>query len=92
MPVVHVLVVVQVITPLNQVVNLEIELLFVHMLVLFIVEGVLVQIFELLLEDSGLECSRVDILTLLLDYLCIFCVFVKLPKPFNFLVSFLLGC
>jgi len=79
MPVVHVLVVVQVITPLNQVVNLEIELLLVHMLVLFIVEGVLVQIFELLLEYSGLERSRVDILALLLDYLCIFCVFVKLP-------------
>ena len=72
MPVVHVLVVVQVITPLNQVVNLQIELLLVHVLVLFIVEGVLVQIFELLLEYSGLERSRVDILALLLDYLCIF--------------------
>jgi hypothetical protein len=92
LPVVHVLVVVQVITPLNQVINLEVELLWFHLLVLQIVKGILVQVFELLLESNRLESRRVDILTLLQDYLRVLCVFIQLPQPFNFLVSFLLRC
>ena len=50
MPVFHVLVVVEVLAPLNQVVDLIVELVVLHVEELLVVEGVLVKLFKLLLE------------------------------------------
>ena len=76
MPVLHVLVVVEVLAPLNQIVYFIVELVVLHVQELLIVEGVLVELFELLLEPLRVDRGWVHLVTLFVDQLCILCISV----------------
>ena len=90
-PALAVLVVIEVLAPLNQVVRFVVEIVIVHLLVLRFVERVLVERFKLLLEPRRFYCSLIDCVALLCDQFGIFCVSVELAEPADFAVPSLLG-
>ena len=86
MPIPDVLLVVQILAPLNQVVDLVIELAILQFHESLVVEGVLVELLQ-----SVLVYVR-RYLRLLLNQLGVLSVLVEFPQPLKLLGTFFLGC
>ena len=81
MPSLTVLVIVEVLAPLNQVVHLVIKVAVVNLLELVVVKWVLIERLQLLLETSRFNCCLIDSVTLLCNKLGILCISVKFSQP-----------
>lgn len=89
-PAFAVLVEVEILAPLNQVVDFVVKVVVAHLRVLLIVEGVFVERFKLLLETLGLHSSLIYCVTLLSNQLCILGISVQFSEPSNLTVPSLL--
>ena len=86
MPIPDVLLVVQVLAPLNQIVDLVIELAILEFHESLVIEGVLIE----LLQSVLVYVCRY--LRLLLNQLGVLSVLVEFPQPLKLLGAFFLGC
>lgn len=86
-PIVHVLIVVQILAPLDQPINILLKLSIVNHLELFVIKRILVKCFQLLLELYRLNSFRFQTLPLFSNDLRILRISVQLAKPLHFLGS-----
>ena len=66
-PVVNVFVVVEILTPLNKIIDFRIEVLIRQFCQLRVVEGIFVQLLQLFLESGGINSCLLDRITLFID-------------------------
>lgn len=88
-PIIHILVIVKIFTPLNKSINVLLELLIINLFKFYIIKGVFIESLKLFLELNWFNSSWIQTFTLFLYYFCIFCISVKFAQPFNFLCPFL---
>ena len=86
MPIPDVLLVVQVLAPLNQVVNLVVELSVLQLHESLVIEGVLIELLQ-----SILVYGR-RYLRLFLNQLSVFSILVEFPEPLQLFGTFFLCC
>ena len=92
LPVIHILIVIKILTPLNQTVDILIKLVIINLHKLFVVKWVLVKCLKLLLKLNWFYCCWVQTFTLFLNYLCVLSISIEFTKPFDFLWSLLSCC
>lgn len=86
-PVVHILVVVQILAPLDQPVNILLKLSIVNHLEFLVIKRILVKCLQLFLELHRLHSLWLKTLSLFSDDLRILCVSVQLAEPLHFFGS-----